>query len=145
MCIRDRSQPEVLDRAGLARALDDYDPGMGRVNRELVLKHHQDRKHAEALVALFRRLRPGLDDRPTPDAELARLSRLRWRAELEAEGLRRQTVDLTVRVRDLEERLRMSEQRRRGRARAARRFKQRLVELGEDVGETMGGPVDATQ
>ena len=136
-----QSQPEVLDRAGLARALDDYDPGMGRVNRELVLKHHQDRKHAEALVALFRRLRPGLDDRATPDAELARLSRLRWRAELEAEGLRRQTVDLTVRVRDLEERLRTSEQRRRGRARAVRRLKQRLADLGESV----EGPLDATQ
>ena len=69
-----------------SRALDEYDPAMGAVNRDLVLKHHQDRKHTEALVGLFRRLRPVGDDRPTAAAELARLSRLRWKAELEAGG-----------------------------------------------------------
>lgn len=136
-----QSRPEVFDRAGLLRALDGYDPGMGSLNRELILQHHQDRKHAEALVGIFRRLAPGPEDTTTPAAELARLSRLRWKAELEAEVLRRQTVDLATRVRELEQQLHASEQRRRGRARAARRFKQRLVELGEPVEE----PVDATQ
>jgi hypothetical protein len=136
-----QSQPAVLDRDGLARALEGYDPAMGRVNRELVLKHHQDRKHAEALVGIFRRLTPGRDDRPTEAAELARLSRLRWKAELEAEALRRQVGDLTGRLQAAEEKLHLSEQRRRRRARAARRAEQRLAELEEGK----HGAVDAAQ
>ena len=72
---------------------------------------------------------PGRDDRPTGAAELARLSRLRWKAELEAEALRRQVGDLTGRLQAAEEKLHLSEQRRRRRARAARRAEQRLAEL----------------
>lgn len=140
-----QSQPAVLDRDGLVRALDDYDPAMGWVNRELVLKHHQDRKHAEALVGLFRRLGPGRDDRPTAAAELARLSRLRWKADLEAEALRRQVGELTGRLQQAEAKLRLSEQRRRRRARAARRAEERLAELEETLHGTVDGTVDATQ
>jgi hypothetical protein len=131
-----QSEPTVLDRDGLIRALDDYDPGMGRVNRELVLKHHQDRKHTEALVAIFRRLTPGRDDRPTAAAELARLSGLRWKAELEAEALRRQVGELTGRLQQAELDLHLSEQRRRRRARAARTAEQRLAELEETIDAT---------
>ncbi|MBJ7356928.1 hypothetical protein [Nocardioides sp.] len=133
-----QSQAAVLDRDGLVRALDHYDPAMGRVNRELILKHHQDRKHAEALVGIFRRLTPGGGDGPTEAAELARLSRLRWKAELEAEALRGQVGELTGRLQEAQEKLYLSEQRRRRRARAARRAEQRLAELEK-------GTVDATQ
>ena len=132
---RSRASPSraSLDRDGLTRALDEYDPGMGLVNRDLVLKHHQDRKHTEALVELFRGLGPVGDDRPTAAAELARLSRLRWKAELEAEALRSQVDELTGRLQQAEEALHLSEQRRRRRARAARRAEERLAELGVTV------------
>lgn len=131
-----QSQPSVLGRDGLSRALDEYDPAMGLVNRDLVLKHHQDRKHTEALVGLFRRVTAIGDDRPTAAAELARLSRLRWKAELEAGALRSQVDELTGRLQQAEEALHLSEQRRRRRARAARRAEDRLVELGETVDAT---------
>jgi hypothetical protein len=128
-----QSDPTVLDPDGLVAALDYYDPAMGRVNRELVLKHHQDRKHTEALVEVFRRLSPVDDDRPTASAELARLTRLRWRSEQEANAMRRLADDLTRRLRETEQQLFVSEQRRRRRARAARRAEARLVELGEPI------------
>ena len=125
-----QSDPHVLDADGLRAALDDYDPAMGRVNRELVLKHHQDRKHVEALVGIFRRIGPVRDAGPTPHAELARLSRLRWKAEQENAALRQLIDDLTGRVQVAEQKLVVSEQRRRRRARAARDAEARLAELG---------------
>ena len=121
----------VLGSDDLLAALDDYDPDMGHVNRELVLKHHQDRKHTEALVAIFQRLAPQPDPRPTASAELARLSRLRWRAEQESGALRRQLDAVTVQLQATEAKLALSEQRRRRRARAAARAEARLAELGE--------------
>lgn len=125
-----QSNPSVLDSAGLRAALDDYDPSMGRVNRELVLKHHQDRKHVESLVGIFRRIGAVRDGGPTPNAELARLSRLRWKAEQENVALRQLIDDLTGRVQEAERKLFVSEQRRRRRARAARDAEARLAELG---------------
>ena len=125
------ADPRVLGRDDLLAALDDYDPDMGHVNRELVLKHHQDRKHTEALVAIFQRLAPQPDPRPTASAELARLSRLRWRAEQESGALRRQLDAVTVQLQATEAKLALSEQRRRRRARAAARAEARLAELGE--------------
>jgi len=121
----------ALGSDDLLAALDDYDPDMGHVNRELVLKHHQDRKHTEALVAIFQRLAPQPDPRPTASAELARLSRLRWRAEQESGALRRQLDAVTVQLQATEAKLALSEQRRRRRARAAARAEARLAELGE--------------
>ena len=129
--VRSRS---VLGRDGLSRALDEYDPVMGLVNRDLVLKHHQDRKHTEAWSALFRRVTPSVHDRPTAAAELARLSRLRWKAELEAgdaaqPGGRADRAAAAGRGGAAT----LSEQRRRRRARAARGAEDRLAELGETV------------
>jgi len=121
----------ALGSDDLLAALDDYDPDMGHVNRELVLKHHQDRKHTEALVAIFQRLSRHPDPRPTASAELARLSRLRWRAEQESGALRRQLDAVTVQLQATEAKLALSEQRRRRRARAAARAEARLAELGE--------------
>ncbi len=100
-----QSDPTVMDAAALRRALDDYDPDMGRVNRELVLKHHQDRKHAEALVGLMQTRMPSAARGPGAGQELARLSRLRWRAEAEAVSLRRQIDELTSRAHAAEARV----------------------------------------
>jgi hypothetical protein len=124
-----QSSPRVLGPDDLRDALDQYDPTMGHVNRELVLKHHQDRKHAEALVGIFKGLSPG-DPAATPSAELARLSRLRWRAEQEAGALRRQLDTVTVRLQESEAKRVLSEKRRRQRARAAAQAEARLAELG---------------
>jgi len=128
-----QSSPRVMGADDLRAALDEYDPAMGHVNRELVLKHHQDRKHTEALVGLFQRLAPGADVPTTASAELARLSRLRWRAEQENGHLRRQLEAVTVRLQEAEAKLVLSEQRRRRRARAARRAEERLAELGHPI------------
>jgi hypothetical protein len=80
--------PEVVDAARLGRDLAAYDPAMGQVNRTLVLKHHQARTHAQEMVQLF----AGLARDPAPPVtqarELARVVRLRWRAEGELFGLR---------------------------------------------------------
>ena len=101
------SDPQVLDATGLRKALADYDPDMGRVNRELVLKHHQDRKHTEALVELLRgrTVGPTVGQPPTAAAELARVSRLRWRAEAETWSLRRRIDELAHRARSAEARV----------------------------------------
>jgi len=128
-----QASPTALGPDGLRAALDDYDPTMGLVNRQLVLTHHNERKHVEALVELFRRLGPVADDRATPAAELARLSRLRWRADEESRHLRGQLAETTSRLRETEARLLLSEQRRRRRARAARRAEERLAELGHPI------------
>ena len=145
--------PQVLGPSELRGALDAYDPAMGQANRELILKHHQDRKHTESLVAVFKRL-GSVDPPTTPSAELARLSRLRWRAEFEAIDLRRQLATVTGELRRAEveladsreqllvaeQRLLVSEQRRRRRARAARDAEARLAELGEPVEQADRSP-----
>ena len=128
-----QSDPRVMGPCDLRAALDAYDPAMAHVNRELILKHHQDRKHAEALVGIFQRLAPGADLPVEASAELARLSRLRWRAEQENGHLRRQLDAVRVRLQETEAKLRLSEQRRRRRARAARVAEARLAALGEPV------------
>lgn len=98
-----QSEPRALDEAALVGALADYSPAMGRANRDLVLKHHQARGHAEALVGLFARIagtRVGATG--NPDEELARLSRLRWAAEGENWGLRRRIEELGAELWELQ-------------------------------------------
>jgi hypothetical protein len=96
------SLPKVVDRDGLRRDLEAYDPLMGQVNRNLVMNNHQARIHAEELVALFQRLAPGAAPAGTPHRELARLVRRRWQAELELFVLRRDfgsvRQDLTAQI-----------------------------------------------
>lgn len=124
-----QSGGEVFDVAALGAALERYDAAMGHANRELVLTHHQDRKHAEALVRLFERLVEAPRTPVTHSGELARLAALRWKAEMETVRLRRDVETLTERVRRLEVDLAVTEQRRRRRARAARRAERRLAML----------------
>lgn len=80
--------PRVVDSDQLRRELDDYRPLMGQVNRELIMNHHQARTHAEQLVDLSRELVPAASPNTTARRELARMIRLKWRAEAELFGLR---------------------------------------------------------
>ena len=80
--------PEVIDAARLRDDLAAYDPAMGHVNRTLVLKHHQARTHAQELVGLLAEVAPHVSPGVTQAGELARLVRMRWRAERELHVLR---------------------------------------------------------
>lgn len=53
--------------ADVVAAMDGYDPGMGEVNRALVVQHHMALDHATALSELLARLSP----EPPPTASLA--------------------------------------------------------------------------
>ena len=78
----------VFDGATLARALGEYDPAMGPVNRDLVVAHHRANDHVQQLVEIFRRLAPAAQRPAAPLADMARLVRLEWRARAEVHGLR---------------------------------------------------------
>ena len=60
----------------MGRDLEDYDPGMGTVNRDLVIQHHDARDHVidllDALVA------PPKERPPVPLRELSALTALQW-------------------------------------------------------------------
>lgn len=89
----------------LKRDLDDYDPLMGQANRDLIMNHHQAREHAEDLVGLFQRVAPNARPTTSPNRELARLVRHRWRDEAELFTLRRDFAAVADRTeRDLAER-----------------------------------------
>ena len=84
----------VLDAAGLAAALGNYDRTMGAVNRDLVVAHHRANVHVQELVEIFRRLVPPADRPVAPYTEMARLVRLEWRARAEIHGVRIQNGKL---------------------------------------------------
>ena len=86
--IAGQAYPGIVDAARLRADLARYDPTMGHVNRTLVLKHHQARTHAQELVQLFGEVAPVAAPRVTEARELARLVRLRWRAEGELHVVR---------------------------------------------------------
>jgi hypothetical protein len=92
----------VIDSNQLRRDLDVYQPQMGLVNRDLVSNNHQARTHAEQLVDLGRKLAPASSPSTTPRRELARLVRLRWRAEGELYGLRNEFAEVTRRAKESE-------------------------------------------
>ena len=93
-----QAEPGVMDAAALRAALDRYDADMGRVNRELVLKHHSVRRHTGVLVQLMSGRMPSEQKATSWGEELARVSRLRWHAEAEAVSLRRQLDTLSGRA-----------------------------------------------
>lgn len=67
----------VIGAAELERDLADYDPAMGRVNRDLVLQHHSARDHVIEFLAAVAERRPP-ERPPAPLRELARLTALQW-------------------------------------------------------------------
>ncbi len=81
-----RATDMAVDRGRLRDELASYDPDMGLVNRDLAVRHHGPRDHAQALVALLaRQTGPAPVDR-TPLDELGRLARVSWDAERRAMG-----------------------------------------------------------
>jgi hypothetical protein len=77
----------VLDVASLAADLPGYSPGMGPVNRDLVLQHHDPRNHVLELVRAIGEHRS--QERPrAPLRELSRLTALQWSWEETAREFR---------------------------------------------------------
>ena len=75
--------------AQLRRDLEQYDPELGRLGRELVTRHHDARAHAHAVLALLHEVAPERRScAPTLQVELGRQVRLRWSAEAELFTLR---------------------------------------------------------
>jgi hypothetical protein len=91
----------VIDAAALSADLDTYEPGMGTVNRDLVLQHHNARDHVVALLAAIGERAPQTRP-PAPLQELARLTALQWSAEATARQFRGAYWGLTARVSQLE-------------------------------------------
>jgi hypothetical protein len=77
-----------LDIDRLRADLAAYDPELGRIGRELVLRHHDARQHAHEVLDVLARLGTGHGRPATLESELARQIRLRWSAEAELFGLR---------------------------------------------------------
>jgi hypothetical protein len=63
-----------------------YRASMGVTNRDLAVAHHDARSHCESLLELFERLVPRTEPDSAPLDELARLTRLQWRADARALG-----------------------------------------------------------
>ncbi len=86
-----RGPDALIDPARLRADLRAYSPSMGPLNRDLVVTHHRANVHAQELIGLLRQLAPQPHS-PAPHEEMARLVRLEWRAQLEAQALRRELV-----------------------------------------------------
>jgi hypothetical protein len=82
----------------LAGDIAGYDPAMGQVNRDLVLAHHDAADHAQALVALFRRLSPRAEPATGPLREMARLVRLQWASDQDVIALRQALLEERARA-----------------------------------------------
>jgi hypothetical protein len=95
---------ETLDAGELACEVAGYDPDMGRVNRELIVKHHSPYKHAAELARLLGRLAPRRPDRDAPLVEMARLVRAQWSWEARAWALGRELDELRCRAEAAEQR-----------------------------------------
>ena len=80
-----RADVDVVDADRLRRDLSAYRADMGPANRDLALAHHSAHAHAEALVALLRRIAPRrVTDAPLD--ELSRLTRMLWQSDARAMG-----------------------------------------------------------
>lgn len=96
--------------------LSQYDPDMGRINRELVTAYHGARAHTHELCALLERTPAPTGIVDAPLAELSRLVRVQWRTEMrtvtlewtarraaeEADRERTRSAELADRVMQLE-------------------------------------------
>jgi hypothetical protein len=79
-----------------------YDPGMGMRNRDLAVRHHNARRHGEAIAGLLSAAAPRAEPAGTPHTELARLVRLQWQAEARSFVLAAGNRRLLARTRELE-------------------------------------------
>jgi len=94
------------DAARLRADLDAYRPELGKLGRDLVRTHHDARQHAAELVALLRRLSPGLPpQQPSALRALALLSEAQLRAEIAHDHHRQQAKQWLDRALALDEQL----------------------------------------
>ena len=101
-----QSLPDALDEDRIVADLAAYDPGMGIVNRDLVVAHHAATNHAAALAEVLARVavqpRPAAGD--VPLREIGRLLRLYHRADVQAFAARVETEAFAERARGWERR-----------------------------------------
>ena len=115
-----RATDMAVDRRRLRDELASYHPDMGLVNRDLAVRHHGPRDHAQALGALLaHQAAPAHEDR-TPLDEFARLTRVSWDAERRAMGYAREVGRLHKELRATQ----LERQQARSRARLAERLLQ---------------------
>jgi hypothetical protein len=86
-----RDPDAVVDLDRMRTDLRAYSAAMGPVNRDLVVANHRANVHAQELVELLGGLAPAPGTR-LPHQEMARLVRLEWRAQVDAQALRRELV-----------------------------------------------------
>ena len=128
----------VPSAEALARDLATYDPQMGMANRDLAVRHHCARRHAEALVGVLAGAAPRAESPDVPHRELSRLVQVQWQTELRGFGLAAENRALLGRLKEAErernsERARANhaeraEEASRARAREAERRLGRLTE-----------------
>jgi Sulfotransferase family len=82
----------------LAAELARYDPDMGRVNNEIVRRHHSAHHHATELVSVLRGPHLGWADGTDALTEVARLTRASWRAEHRRVAVEHQAATLRERA-----------------------------------------------
>jgi hypothetical protein len=133
-----RAEARAIDGTRLQEDLAAYRREMGPANRDLAVMHHNARVHAEALVALLRRLSASEPPPPEPLKEMARLTRVSWQAESRALGaeheaglLRSQARELAERAAEAEERARRAEQR----AAEAEEWRRPVEQPEDDAGD----------
>jgi hypothetical protein len=115
---------DVIDAERLRSDLAAYDADMGRVNRLLATSRNGAQAHAQALVTLFAEVVAAPPSPVTEADELARIVRLRWRAESELVTLRGQlNAAATSAAADLESARAESDRLRRRLARTRRRLR----------------------
>lgn len=90
-----------LDGDRLRADLAAYDPDLGRLGRELVLRHHDARQHAHAVLDVLTGLGAGHGRPVTLETEVARQIQLRWSAEAELFGLRAEMRRTAARADDV--------------------------------------------
>lgn len=78
------SGPQIANAAQLEEELSRYSPEMGTVNRELAVRYHGARAHTNELCSLLAAIEPPVDRTVDPLAELSRLVRVQWLAEVRA-------------------------------------------------------------
>jgi hypothetical protein len=88
--------------AAIREELSRYSPDMGTVNRDLALAHHDAKRHVQQLLEVIGTLRPPAPPDGAPLAEMARLVRLQWRAELLATERLDMAQSLQERIAELE-------------------------------------------
>ncbi len=90
-----------VDRRGLAADLERYDPDMGWINRETVVRHHSARTHAEGLVEILRGPSSRHSGSACGSAATARTVRTAWRMQKRAAGFEHEAAGLRARVAEL--------------------------------------------